>query len=56
MAADARSEHKSKRSREEGKRSSGGLKEKTAKSEDSEGSGSKKNAKRSSEVFLLFSE
>nr|XP_034570851.1 uncharacterized protein LOC117835610 [Setaria viridis] len=57
MVADARSEQKLKRSREEGKRSSSGLKEKKkAKSEDKEGSGSKKKAKRSSEVFLLFSE
>nr|XP_034572666.1 uncharacterized protein LOC117837186 isoform X3 [Setaria viridis] len=51
MVADARSEQKLKRSREEGKRSSSGLKEKKkAKSEDKEGSGSKKKAKRSSEM------
>ena len=58
MVADARSEQKLKQSREEGKRSSSGLEEKKkAKSEDKEGSGSKKKkAKRSSEVFLLFSE
>ncbi|XP_066370710.1 uncharacterized protein [Miscanthus floridulus] len=52
MVADARSEKKSKRSREEGKTSSSGLKEKKkAKSEDEEGSGSKKKkAKRSCEM------
>jgi predicted secreted protein len=58
MVADARWEQKLKQSREEGKRSSSRLKEKKkAKSEDKDGSGSKKKkAKRSSEVFLLLSE
>lgn len=58
MVADARSEQKLKQSREECKRANSGLKEKKkAESEDKEGSGSeKKKAKRSNEVFLLFSE
>ena len=58
MVANARSVKKSKRSREEGKRSSSGSKKKKkARSEDKEGSGSKKKkAKRSSKLFLLFSE
>jgi hypothetical protein len=49
------SEHKLKRSKEEGKRSSSGSKEKKkAKGDDKEGSGSsKKKAKRSNEVFLF---
>ena len=55
MVANARSVKTTKRSREEGKRSSSGLKKKKkAKSEDKEGSGSMIKAMRSSEVFFFI--